>query len=167
MPRNLLGWLAILGVGLAAFLYGITAEGPPLTNADRAQRLGETYACEVCNGQSVAESNAPFAQQVRREIRKRIDDGQTNEQINAFLVGRFGEDIDLTPRATGLVGLVWILPVAFAVVGVFGLAAYFQRNRAVQPKLASSADRRLVDSARTRVAGETSEKAAGDGSQVG
>ncbi|MEE9414024.1 MAG: cytochrome c-type biogenesis protein CcmH, partial [Acidimicrobiales bacterium] len=103
-----------------------------------------------------------FAQQVRREIRKRIDDGQTNEQINEFLVGRFGEDIDLTPRATGLVGLVWILPVAFAVVGVFGLAAYFQRNRAVQPTLASASDRKLVEQARAQAIDKVGESGRDD-----
>ncbi len=148
--RRSLGWLLLFAVGFAAFLYGVTAEGPPLTNADRAQRLGERYACETCNGQTVAESNATFAQQVRREIRRRIDDGQTEQQINDFLVGRFGEDIDLTPRATGFVGLVWILPVAAFVAGALGLTAFFIQGRNAATRHASAADAALVDAERLK-----------------
>lgn len=145
--RILVGWLALFAVGLAAFLYGVTAEGPALTNADRAQKLGEQYACETCNGQTVAESNAPFAQQVRRDIRRRIDEGQTEQQINEFLVSRFGEDIDLTPRGSGFVGLVWILPVAFFTAGLLGLAYFFTQNRTTVSGTSTDADRNLVEQA--------------------
>ena len=151
--RQVFGWLAALAVGLAAFVYGVTAEGPPLTNADRAQRLGEQYACETCNGQSVAESNAPFAQQVRLDIRRRIDEGETEQQINTFLVDKFGEDIDLTPRASGLVGLVWILPGAFFVAGALGLAYFFAQNRAAPAVSSSDADRNLVEQALAKRSG--------------
>ena len=149
MTRRGIGWLAIVAVGLAAFLYGVTAEGPALTPADRAQRLGELYACETCNGQSIAESNAPFAVQARRDILRRVTDGETDQEIKTFLVSRYGEDIDLTPRGTGLVGLVWILPVALSVVGIFGLAAFFVTHRTSDPAAATDADRKLVDEARS------------------
>lgn len=145
--RRTLGWLTLFAVGLAIFLYGVTAEGPPLTNADRAQRLGQQYACKTCNGQTVAESNAAFAQQVRRDIRRRIDEGETEQEINDFLVDRFGEDIDLTPRASGLVGLVWILPAAFFIAGALGLAYFFTQSRGVASAPSSDADRKLVEEA--------------------
>lgn len=155
--RRTIGWLALFAVGFAAFLYGTTAEGPPLTNADRAQRLGEQYACKTCNGQTVAESNAAFAQQVRRDIRRRIDEGESEQQINEFLVSRFGEDIDLTPRASGLVGLVWILPAAFFTAGFLGLAYFFMQNRSTETVSSTDADRDLVKKALgDRAVGESS-----------
>ncbi len=146
--KRSIGWVVLLAVGLTAFLYGVLAEGPALTASDRAQRLGELYACETCNGQSIAESNAPFAVQARRDILRRVTDGETDQEIKEFLVDRYGEDIDLTPRGTGLVGLVWVLPIAVSIAGIFGLAAFFATHRGGDPATASDADRKLVDEAR-------------------
>ncbi|MYH94648.1 MAG: hypothetical protein F4126_13160, partial [Acidimicrobiaceae bacterium] len=54
-------WIAAVVVAAAVFLYGALDEGPPKTNADRVRVLAEDFACPVCAGQSVAESDVPVA----------------------------------------------------------------------------------------------------------
>ena len=144
-----IAWLVIIAASLSALVIATQVEGPPRTNEDRVRALSEDFACPTCDGQSVAESNAVVAQEIRLEIRRRVDDGQTDEEITESLIASFDESIDLRPRASGIVGLVWALPVFFMVFGVAGLAAVFVRwqNAAVQE--ASAEDTALVERLRT------------------
>lgn len=144
-----IAWLVIIAASLSALVIATQVDGPPRTNEDRVRALSEDFACPTCDGQSVAESNAVVAQEIRLEIRRRVDDGQTDEEITDSLIASFDESIDLRPRASGIVGLVWALPVFFMVFGVAGLAAVFVRwqNAAVQE--ASAEDTALVERLRT------------------
>ncbi len=123
-------------------------EGPPRTNEDRVRSLSEDFACPTCDGQSVAESNAVVAEEIRRDIRRRVDSGQSDEQITEALVASFGDSVDLRPQTGGVVGLIWILPVVVMVFGFAGLASVFQRWRTTEAKTATDADVRLVDELR-------------------
>ena len=138
-------WLVLVAAALSALVISTQVDGPPRTNEDRVRALSEDFACPTCDGQAVAESNAVVAQEIRLEIRRRVDAGDSDEEITAFLIGAFDESIDLRPRASGIVGLVWALPVFAMVFGVAGLAAVFTkwRNAAVQE--ASSEDTELVE----------------------
>jgi len=100
------------------------------------------------DGQSVAESNAVVAEEIRRDIRRRVDDGQTDLQITDALVGAYGESVDLRPQSGGIIGLIWILPVVVMVFGFAALAAVFQRWRTTEAKLATDADVELVEQLR-------------------
>jgi cytochrome c-type biogenesis protein CcmH len=120
-PR-LVHWLALALVVVAALVVAETAERPALTNADRVQRLAEDFACPVCAGQSVAESDVPVARTIRAELARMVDAGATDDEVRTSLVARFGEDIDYTPRGSGIAGLVWVLPVVVGVVAVAALA---------------------------------------------
>lgn len=110
--------------------------------------LSEDFACPTCDGQSVAESNAVVAEEIRRDIRRRVDDGQTDAEIAGALVAAYDESIDLRPRSGGIVGLIWIFPVVVMVFGFAALAAVFQRWRTTEAKLATDADVALVESLR-------------------
>ena len=123
-------------------------DGPPRTNEDRVRSLSEDFACPTCDGQSVAESNAVVAEEIRRDIRRRVDDGQTDLQISDALVTAYGESVDLRPQSGGIIGLIWILPVVVMVFGFAGLAAVFQRWRTTEAKLATDADSELVEQLR-------------------
>ncbi|MYJ42975.1 MAG: hypothetical protein F4076_11150, partial [Acidimicrobiaceae bacterium] len=57
-------WIAAVVVAAAALVYGALDEGPPKTNADRVRALAEDFACPVCAGQSVAESDVPVAREI-------------------------------------------------------------------------------------------------------
>ncbi|MDH4170410.1 MAG: cytochrome c-type biogenesis protein CcmH [Acidimicrobiia bacterium] len=149
MNRRTLGWLAALVVGLGAFVYGATTDGPPSTNADRAYALANRYACPVCQGQSVAESDVPIARSIRAEIRKRVDQGQTDDEITAYLVGKF-PGIDLNPSSTGFTGLVWILPVVVGAAALAGLVVVFRRWQQTPTQSATDDEVELVEKARRR-----------------
>ncbi len=130
MTRRAWSWAAAAAVAAGAYLYGAVAPEPPRTNADRAHALARGFACPVCAGQSVAESDVPVAREIRRQIGIWVDEGRSDGYIRDELVAAYDIDIDYNPSGAGLTGLVWILPVA-AGVGTAGvLVVMFHRRRA-------------------------------------
>ena len=111
MSRRAASWLAALVVAAATFLYGAVAERPPSTNADRVRVLAEDFACPVCAGQSIAESDVPVAREIRRQIAVWVDEGRSDAYIRDQLVAAYDADIDYNPSGSGITSLVWVLPV--------------------------------------------------------
>lgn len=148
MTRRAVLWIGVVAVALSAFLFASIDEGEPRTDADRAYEISKTIGCPVCNGQSVAESNAPVAKNIRISIARWIDEGRSDEFIRAELRGLFGDDVDYTPSGDGVTSLVWILPVVFGAAAFTGLVLVFRRWKQEGDLEASEADRELVDAAR-------------------
>ena len=148
--RKVFLWLCLLAAASSALVLSTQVDGPPRTNEDRVRALSEDFACPTCDGQSVAESNAVVAEEIRRDIRRRVDDGQSDLQISDALVSAYGESVDLRPQSGGIVGLIWILPVVVMVFGFAALAAVFQRWKTTEAKLATDADVALVEQLRGR-----------------
>lgn len=146
--RKVFLWLCLLAAASSALVLSTQVDGPPRTNEDRVRALSEDFACPTCDGQSVAESNAVVAEEIRRDIRRRVDDGQSDLQISDALVSAYGESVDLRPQSGGIVGLIWILPVVVMVFGFAALAAVFQRWKTTEAKLATDADVALVEQLR-------------------
>ncbi len=135
-------------IGVSALLYGSLASGEPRTNAERAHSLANQFACPVCDGQSVAQSDVSVARIIRREIRTWVDEGRTTDYIRSQLVADFGEDIDYTPSASGITSLVWILPVVAGAGAVTGLFFVFRRWKLEADLEPTEEDVALVESAR-------------------
>ncbi len=129
-------WVAAFVVGTSALLFAAVDEGGPETNADRAYQLANDFACPTCQGQSVAESDAPAARNIRREIGVWVDEGRADEYIRDQLVSVWGEDIDYTPSGTGVTSLVWILPVVGIATAGAGLGLAFRRWQ-ITPEIGS------------------------------
>ena len=145
---RLAGWLALLVVLASALTIGVTDGGGPRTAGERARDLASSVACPTCNGQSVADSDAPAARGVRTFIEERIDEGATDDEIRDELAdSAYGDEILLTPGRSGLAGLVWALPVAGLVLAFAGLALAFRRWRTRSEVRASADDRVLVGKA--------------------
>jgi cytochrome c-type biogenesis protein CcmH/NrfF len=149
MNRRVIAWLAIAVVGVSTLVFAAVDDGAPTTNADRAYGLAKDFACPVCQGQSVAESDVVVARNIRREIRVWVDEGRSDDFIREQLVADFGEDIDYTPSSDGITALVWILPVVAGSVAVGGLALVFRRWRLEGELEASADDAALVAAARS------------------
>ena len=147
MTRRLLSWLAVAAVGLSMLVFAAVDEGAPSTNADRAYQLAQDFACRVCQGQSVAESDVVVARNIRREIRVWVDEGRSDEFIRDQLVATFGEDVDYTPSGDGVTALVWVLPVVGGSVAVAGLALVFRKWKLEGDLVASEDDEALVRAA--------------------
>ena len=142
MSRRGLSWIAAVTVAAAAFVYGAVDEGPPKTNADRVHALAEDFACPVCAGQSVAESDVPVAREIRRQVAVWVDEGRSDAYIRDQLVAAYDVDIDYNPSGSGIISLVWILPVlagggiAAVVVGMLRSGSR-PAEAAAQPSMAA------------------------------
>ncbi|MDR7500359.1 MAG: cytochrome c-type biogenesis protein CcmH, partial [Armatimonadota bacterium] len=82
--------------------------------------------CPVCEGQTVAESNATLAVQMRAEIRARLQRGETREQILDYFVSQFGESVLAAPPKRGAGLVLWLTPVAAFAVGILVLVRYLR-----------------------------------------
>ncbi len=125
--RRTVAWLGVFVVAASALIFAAVDEGEPQTNADRAYGLAQDFACPVCQGQSVAESDVPVARTIRREIRVWVDEGRSDDFIRQQLVSFYGDDIDYTPSGSGITSLVWILPVVGGAAAVGGLTIAVRR----------------------------------------
>jgi cytochrome c-type biogenesis protein CcmH len=147
--RRSVVWIVLGALALALLSVAVLDRGGgSQTNADRVYEIAGEFACPVCQGQSIAESDIPIARQIRNEIGKRLDQGQTEAQIRQYLVAQYGENIDYTPRATGVAGLVWVIPVVATIAALAGLAAVFLHWRREEQRHATDEDRELVARAR-------------------
>ena len=113
-----------LGIALTFLLLSLPAVaidvGEPI--ADPEQRrlyedLTKEVRCLVCQNQTIADSSAPLAMDLRREIRERVEAGQDEAQIKTFLTDRYGDFVLYKPRYTGPAFLLWLTPVLLLVLG--------------------------------------------------
>ena len=141
-------WVVMGLVLVVALAVGGRGDGNG-TEAERVASISREVRCPTCAGLSVAESDAKAAQAVRDEIRERVHRGESDGEIRAYLAGRYGRDILLKPKASGVDALVWALPAAAAVCGVAGLAFAFARWRRRSGVVPTPEDRALVEQARS------------------
>ena len=123
------GLMGVLAVGAIAVGWGSDpTEG---TSDDRLFHLSEQMRCLQCTGESVANSQAPIAVQMRDEIRRQMARGRTNDEILSWFShpDRYGERVLLNPSGRGLTALIWVLPVVVGAGLLAGLAVVFSRAR--------------------------------------
>ena len=129
MTRRRATWIALaLVLGVALFV-GSRGDGSPPTDAQRAHKIASAIRCPTCRSQSAADSDAPSSVAVRDEVLRRVQQGQTEGQIRAYLVSRYGEQILLDPPKQGVSGLVWALPVIAVAAALGSLTVAFRRWR--------------------------------------
>jgi cytochrome c-type biogenesis protein CcmH len=92
------------------------------------ERLTAEVRCLVCQNQSIADSTAPLAQDLRQEIRRKIEQGQTESEIKAFLTERYGDFVLYRPRYGGVSSVLWIAPGLFLLVGAIVLWRIVRRR---------------------------------------
>ena len=95
----------------------------------RAKALMETIRCLVCQGQSIADSDAELAGDMRAMVRERIAAGEKPAQIRAWLVRRYGSWVSYDPPLNRTTWLLWSAPALFLVVGIMIAARSFRRRR--------------------------------------
>ena len=96
----------------------------------RLQHLSEELRCLVCQNQTIADSNAELAQDLRREIRGMIKDGKSDKEIIDFMVVRYGDFVLYRPPVKGITLLLWGGPVALMMLGIIVLVRYLRRRAA-------------------------------------
>jgi cytochrome c-type biogenesis protein CcmH len=95
----------------------------------RARELSKELRCMVCQNQSIDDSDAPLARDLRLLVRERISAGDTDSQVIDFLVTRYGEFVLLKPRFNPHTVLLWLLPPLALMGGGIALWVYSNRRR--------------------------------------
>jgi cytochrome c-type biogenesis protein CcmH len=132
MMRRLGIALALL-FALAAPAYAVQPDEvmkDPALEA-RARALSGELRCMVCQNQSIDDSDAPLARDIRVLIRQRIGDGESNDAVRTYLVSRYGDFILLKPRLKPETALLWFGPPALLCLGL--AAIWASRRRAPAP----------------------------------
>ena len=94
----------------------------------RARALFEQIRCVVCQNESIDDSEADLARDLRQTIRGQIATGHSDRQVRAFLVTRYGEFILLKPRFSLANAAAWLVPFAIVVIGLFTLVLRLRRG---------------------------------------
>jgi cytochrome c-type biogenesis protein CcmH len=149
VPRN--GFLPVVALAAvivtALVIGGARPDDGPRSPSARTEAITGDLRCPVCQGLSVADSHTPTADAIRDDVRRRVDAGETDHQIRASYVARYGQWILLRPETSGVGALVWILPVSALLLAVGGLAFAFRRWRREPARAATDEDRALVEAA--------------------
>lgn len=147
--RRLLAWAAVAAAIAASLAIGVRPNGDGAMPAGGVDRVAAGLRCPVCQGLSVKDSDSPTARDIRDDIRRRLDDGETAAEIRQAYVDRYGEWILLRPPTSGFNALVWALPAAAMAAGTVTLAGLFWRwRRRGSDRPPTDDERRLVASAR-------------------
>jgi cytochrome c-type biogenesis protein CcmH len=118
MKRWQLAWvaLALLVAGAAMAIDDETAFDDPAENA-RYFALIREIRCPLCLNESIADSSAPIAADLRREVRRLMKEGATNDEIRDFLSARYGDFVLYRPRVNATTYALWAGPFVFLFIG--------------------------------------------------
>ena len=132
VARRLLDCFVAMLLAMTIFTFSAHAVQPDEIMADpmqesRARNLSRELRCMVCQNQSIDDSDAPLARDLRLLVRERIAAGSTDEQVMDYLVSRYGEFVLLKPRVEKNTLLLWLIPPLVFIGG--GLALWINNRR--------------------------------------
>jgi cytochrome c-type biogenesis protein CcmH len=141
-------WALLIAVVVVTLAVLVTRSHPSNTPRARADRLAHQLACPECEGESVADSNSVSARAIRDDIPRRIAAGETDAQIRAVYVSKYGPKVVRTPANSGIGLVAWVVPAAALFLGLAGVAVALRRWSRT-PRLAATAeDEAIVTAAR-------------------
>lgn len=106
----------------------------------RMMNLAHQLRCLVCQNETLADSQAPLAADLRNQIREQLAAGKSEQDVVDFLVARYGDFVLYNPPFKANTVLLWIGPFLFLALGAFALVRFVRRRRVPEPEL-SGADR--------------------------
>jgi cytochrome c-type biogenesis protein CcmH len=131
---------------VALMLVGISRASGPATAEERIDAIAQRLACPTCDGESVYESRGSASQAIRQEIARRVSAGQlSDDEIVAEIDDSYEADLRLVPDASGLEAMIWIAPVAAAIMAAALLVFVFRRWRGEGSLVPTDAERALVE----------------------
>jgi cytochrome c-type biogenesis protein CcmH len=108
----------------------------------RARTIGKELRCLVCQNESIDESDAPLARDLRLLVRRRIAAGDSNRQVKNYIVARYGTYVLLKPPF-GRTWLLWLGPFLLLGAGGIGVLAWYRRRPIETPPLSEAERARL------------------------
>jgi cytochrome c-type biogenesis protein CcmH len=124
--------LALFG---AAPLYAVQVDEilPDPALEARAREISHDLRCMVCQNQSIDDSEAPLARDLRLLVRERLKLGDSDTQVVDYMVARYGEFVLLRPRVSWHTAILWGAPLAILIAGLLGLGFSVLRRSARAP----------------------------------
>lgn len=141
MSERVRNTIAALVIGGSLAVVGAVLATSPPSDADRVAHLASILKCPVCASESIASSPSDLARELHDLIAEQVAAGASDDEVVAFFVATYGEEVLLDPAGGGRSVLLWLLP---ALAGTIGLALVAGRRR-------RSADAALADEDRLRV----------------
>jgi len=96
----------------------------------RARAISHDLRCMVCQNQSIDDSEAPLARDLRLLVRERLKAGDSDTQVVDYMVARYGEFVLLNPRMSWHTAILWGAPLAILIIGLFAIGFSFLRRSA-------------------------------------
>ena len=137
--------LLVLAIGLAQ-----AQPAPPDPLDARLKHLETELRCLVCQNQTLADSDAPLAVDLRHEIRAMARAGRSDDDIREFLLARYGDFVLYKPRFTPLTWLLWLGPFALLAVGLVIGRAVLRARQARDPEAPTTASEQAARDLLTR-----------------
>jgi cytochrome c-type biogenesis protein CcmH len=122
-----------LAVVLLALSFAVQAQDPALER--RVTHLAHELRCLVCQNQTIADSNAPLAVDLRNQIREQIAAGKSDQDIIDFMVQRYGDFVLYRPPVKLTTLALWAGPFLFLILGLFFLVRFLRSRRVPEPSL--------------------------------
>lgn len=113
--------------------------------ADRYRDLVEEIRCLVCQNQSIADSNADLARDLRDKVDEMLREGRSDEEILAYMVDRYGNFVRYRPPFDAATALLWCGPFALALAALAGLLVRVRRRASADERLTGDDRRRLAE----------------------
>ena len=137
-------WLVLLLLVLAGPVYGQSSElaRPDAKTEERLKALAHELRCLVCQNQTIADSNAPLAVDLRQQIRGQIAQGRSDAQIRDYMVERYGDFVLYNPPFKATTAVLWGAPFVLVAGGLGAFAMLIRRRRATPAAAPVSAARR-------------------------
>ena len=132
LRAGLLAGLLAVGMPAVAIDSEAAFEDPVLQH--RYETINRELRCLVCQNQTIADSNATLAQDLRREVREMIAAGKTDAEIREFMIERYGDFVLYRPRMTAQNFLLWAAPALLLLVGAV-VVVRVVRRKAQESKL--------------------------------
>lgn len=120
--------LLVLLLAAPAPDYGNTQLPDPRAEAQARELMGE-LRCVVCQGQSIADSDADMAADMRALVRQRIARGESPTAIRNWLIERYGDYVSYDPPLSGATALLWATPILLLALGAWIARSTFRRRR--------------------------------------
>lgn len=128
--------IILISPPLISHVYGVDTPEEMLANPQdeqRAEELGARLRCLVCQNESIEESSAPLARDLRHIVRLQIQNGKNNQEILNWMTKRYGDFIRLEPRFTLENALLWLIPLLTLMIGF-----YYAHKLSTRPILPSA-----------------------------
>ncbi len=124
-----LAWAGLQPMPAPAFENDVPLADPAME--DRARELSRLFRCLVCQNQSIFDSDAELALDLRRVVRERIAAGDSDEEVTDYLVVRYGDFVLLKPPFKPRTYLLWLGPALIVALAIIGVAVFFRRRSQV------------------------------------